>query len=379
MTRLEDAVRDTIEELASEAQGADLGQRALAGARRRSLVVLGARVVAVLVVVAMAVGVAVFIDGRRIDVPPAGSVVWPLPKPLDTKSTGSVLSFYADKNGSNVLDPSTGKYRDAPGRVVDFSPDLRYVVITFEPENPYSGDGSTELGIFDTATGKKLDVVARTPKNTQAEVLWSPDGRWLAIFETISHRQGNGPVEGVSYRLKFLDLQTGNLVAGVLPAVVRARMLGWLSDGSGLVVANTTGQKSEHYIFSRDGSHDGAVEWPAGFLADGHMLPRTNLVVLTKYSGSTTYQQNAVEAIVIDVRGGQTVDNFVPKIPPAKPQSFQMEWLTVNERMLHSSGDVSVFNVRTGEIRRLRVLDQNYGFAARPASGLSPAAQRLVF
>lgn len=369
MTKLEDAVRDTIEELAFEAKGADLGQRALSGARRRSVVVLGARVVAALVVVAMAVGLAVFIDGRRIDVPPAGSVVWPLPKPLDTKSTGSVLTHYHDNSGSKILDPKTGKYRDISGRVIDFSPDLRYVVVAFEQTS------ANDYEIFDTTTGKKVYVVAEVSKNTIVDVAWSPDGRRLAILEEVSYLKDNGDLERQSFQLNFLDLRTGESKAGELPDVPRITMVGWLSDSSAVVTMNATREAGEHYLIRRDGSHSAAMPWRAGFIPGYKMVPRTNLMVLTKYSED---RHTAVAEIVMDVRTGKIVDERVSMNPPADTQML-MEWLTVNERLMWTAEGVAKFNVRTGAIKHVRDLNARYGIAARPASGLSPAAQRLVF
>lgn len=159
-----EGVRRTLQTLADQARPVELGEAALAGAerrRRRALVGGAAAVLLLITVVAVPLGLS---SVRRGAAPPAAGQPTTGPR---------VVTSYVVGGRSFVIDPTTGRYRQAPGGVAAVSPNLdRYAnVVTVN-------DRST-LRIMSTSgdpAPRTLDLAGWA-----GQPAWSPDGNWLAL------------------------------------------------------------------------------------------------------------------------------------------------------------------------------------------------------
>ena len=303
MRDLEPAVRVALRELAGEGRPVDLGERALAGARRRARRRIAGAAVMTL---AMAVGAGLLLgpaagggpevdggpdtgDGRASGGPPVAgepAATWPvftglgrLPgKPPTAPTDRLLVAAYLTAPGgpAHLLDPVTGRYR-APGvdRVLAVSPDLRLALVARDssvPDETGSGPvGVSEYGIYDTVAGRvlgRLDLAAWVDPvagRTAWHAAWSPAGASVVL----SVRLGVTGRGWLADRLLFLDLATG----GIRPVSIAAsgglepvELLGWTADGQGVALAadrvGTDEAPRGHIVYDLTGRPAGAYPWP---------------------------------------------------------------------------------------------------------------------
>lgn len=305
MGDLETALRAAVRELAGEGQPVDLGERALAGARRQARRRVAAAAVMTLAVLA---GTWLLVgphtggetdadgNGRASDrSPPAGqqshspgqpAPVWPIftglgrapAKPPGAPTDRMLVAAYLVEPGgpARLLDPVTGRYRD-PGvdTVLAVSPDLRLALVTHVSSVPdETGSGPidvSEHGIYDTVAGRmlgRLDIAAWAnplAARTVWHAAWSPDGATLVLSVRLSVA-GRG---WVADRLLFVDMATGvirpvNIAAsGGLEPV---ELLGWTAGGRAVALAAVRVGVDElprgHVVYDLAGRPVGAYPWP---------------------------------------------------------------------------------------------------------------------
>jgi len=160
---LETAVREALEEYADHVKPAALGQRALAGARRRAQRRANAAAASLVVIVLLAVATVSGGPGRQLSAPSAPA--------------GSVIAAYYTPTDVQVLVPTTGRYRGTDLAITAVSPDLRYAAATADRYHAGPPPDQPRLAVLDTHTGavRWFDLPERVEQPT-----WSPDGTLIA-------------------------------------------------------------------------------------------------------------------------------------------------------------------------------------------------------
>ena len=320
MIDVDEAVRAAVRDLADEGRPVDLGDRALAGVRRKTR---RSRALTAVGVAAVAAGVLawpqwVTRDGRPAVTPPGPSVVetpptpapatpsappsalalepWPtfagLPTvpaaPPETAAGRLVVAAYTTypaptgpaivpaSVGTYLLDPTTGRYRlSNVDNALAFSPDLRYALVTRQHEISEPGSGATlgiaEYGIYDTVAGRirgQLNVEAWVPPLGDRVVWdgsWSPDGRSI-VLGVRKAIQGRG---WLAEKLIFIDVLTGGLRAvDISPTqgLEPLELLGWTRDSLGIALAAGrigTGEAPRgHVLYDLNGRPISVHSWP---------------------------------------------------------------------------------------------------------------------
>ncbi|HET8659917.1 MAG TPA: hypothetical protein VFM55_13075 [Micromonosporaceae bacterium] len=293
MRELEPAVRAVLRELAGEGLPVDLGERALAGARRRARRrVAGAAGVTLAVALGagLLLGPGAGTGHRPARTTPAAPVeqpaAWPaftgVARPPGGPTTAPtdrllVAAYLSAPGGpAHVLDPVTGRYR-APGvdRVLAVSPDLRLALVARDspvPDGTGSGPvGVSEYGIYDTVAGRvlgRLDLAAWVDPpagRTAWHAAWSPRGESLVLLV----RAGVAGRGWLADRLLFVDLATGVVRAvgtGASGGLEPVELLGWTADGRGVALAadrvGTDEAPRGHIVYDLTGRPAGAYPWP---------------------------------------------------------------------------------------------------------------------
>jgi hypothetical protein len=208
MTRLIELVREDLSDLADSHPVPDgLAERAVAaGRRRRRRQVALVGVAAVAVAAAVVVPVAVRAGG---DVTPGQAATGR--NVIFAKKVATAPRAASEDPGWQVLDPRTGRYRNAAvGDVSEPSADRRYAAVL----PPYLDEDQSRIGRYETRTGKIRWYDAPAPSVDQPQI--SPDGR-LAAYWVDKPRPGGGA------EMVVVDLGSGKVTPIDVPPAARPR------------------------------------------------------------------------------------------------------------------------------------------------------------
>ena len=92
---------------------------------------------------------------------------------FDSDRTGTDEIFVIDPHGSNLRQLTHVNRKGVSGRVPDWSPDRKWIVFSSNRTGPWA-----DLYIMD-ASGGNLHQLTNTPRISEANAAWSPDGRQI--------------------------------------------------------------------------------------------------------------------------------------------------------------------------------------------------------
>lgn len=366
----EEAARQSMSELAHQAEFVDLSDTGHTGHRRRRIRVL-ATCAAVLAVVLSLAGTAVaqHYSSSVVEVAPLFN---PAPSaPRDPARRHVVSGYELNTPGTRVLDPLSGTYRVVHDPVAAVSPNLRYVLTQRRVERP-GGAVAYEYSFYDTTTGQ---VGRELPAMDYSEAWWSPNGRWIAFAHYVAPTRSQRYID----RVLFLDVVTGKGHQASVWLVDRdaTAVVGWTSESLSIALS-TAGRHvavdPEYVLLTLNGGKKVMAGWPDGFRPVG-MIPGGNFVVLKAKSDPT--RTEPPETIVFDIRSGKIMRRYVPR--PA-PRGTVYGWLNINEELIVDKNRISAFHVRTGMTRTLIVMPEPVtDFRIAPGGGLAKTARKLAF
>ena len=288
MTNVEQLLRETLTGLADEGRVPSMGERAVAGARRRfRRRVVASGMITIVVVLAMAAASVLLGPGARRS---SGPVAPPTGGSGRIDLPGAVVDWYQDAMNVQqywLLNPQTGRYQRVDVQIAGVAPDLRYAVaLGVESCAGDSEKRCNSYGRYDPATGQIEPWGVSSSRYVFGE--WSPDGDTVAFY-----RQTGGDGVWRLAEVLLVDVQTGERHSipiheegGWLPN----DLVGWTTDSQGLIMAGLGPARYDlgaDLLYQLDGSVTAIHRWttPAKTWRLDPVVG-TNLIVRTPQPGA---------------------------------------------------------------------------------------------
>lgn len=394
MINLDDALRDSLEDLADQGRPVNLGCRTLARVRRRRRnTALGTAAALAVLAVLIPVGLVRLTH----DAPPVAASVG-----------RSVVAAYRDRDQvSYTLDPLTGEYHRLRYNVDAISPDLRHALSMTVSSDGHSSE--TKINVWPTTSDGPVHSI-KVPGSLQIPV-WSPDGARLAFWTA---PEGSGSWDGIAYppfrSVVVVDLASGRyrqIDLGLRPDE-HAFFLSWGSPGRLLLVASDSNpfEQADLALVDADGSgkldrlripSQGERAWvPTGLVRGGRAL-------LERVTPSGQLELAQLDPTAGTLIGDQTRVTTRPATTGGAAAGYAVSWpaneqvllsgalanphggLTRPEATTHpqltSGASAYLTDLRTGTPKpvRLRLPANTSDCIVVDAGGLDPAAAHLAF
>lgn len=266
MTNVEQMLRQTLTGLADEGRVPSMGERALAGARRRHRRRVVAGGLTVLAALALA-GSSILLFGPGVD-RSAGPIAPPTGESGRIELPGAAIDYYQDAmdvQQSWWFNPESGRYQVVERILRSVTPDAQYAIVApCDPPDP----ACDSYGWYNLTTGEVQDLGIVDTGGIQYDGGgMSPDG---STYVFVGARIDNQDFAHIA-RLRFVDMRTGEQHSVPLqdPDGWTAQdLVGWTADGQYLIVtarpAGTHDSLGADLLYRPDGSMAALHVWPPG-------------------------------------------------------------------------------------------------------------------
>lgn len=367
MTNVEQLLRQTLAGLADEGRAPSMGERALAGARRRHRRRVVAGAVTALAAVALTAS-SVLLLGPGAD-QSAGPVAPPTGESGRIELPGAAIDYYQDAmdvQQSWWFNPESGRYEVVERILLNASPDLGYAIVA-PCDRPDPACDS--YGWYDLATGDVQDLGIVDTSGIQYDSgELSPDGGTHVFLRARIDDQDFRHIVG----FRFVDMRTGEQHSVPLqePDGWTAQdLVGWTADGQYLIVvaraAGTHDSLGADLLYRPDGSMAALHVWPPGGATwRAEQVLGTNLIA--------RMPERNVNDAPVEVRDA-TTGTFVVEYPHEQMRRIGMwenptgivssAWISDHEVVgQRGFNEIVLADFRTGEVRTVARIPGDGGF-----------------
>jgi len=355
MTNVEQLLRQTLAGLVDEGRAPSMGERALAGARRRHRRRVVAGVVTGLATVALTASSVLLLDLGADQ--STGPVAPPTGESERIELPGAAVDWYQDMmdvQQSWWFNPESGHYEVVERILLAVSPDLGYAIVApCYPPDP----ACDSYDRYNLATGEAQDLGIVDAGGLQYDQGGlSPDGGTFVFLRSRIDNEDFRHIVG----FRFVDLQTGDQHSVPLqePDGWTAQdLVGWTADGQHLIVvarpAGTRGSLGADLLYRPDGSVAALHVWPPGG-ATSHAEPvlGTNLFArMPALSVDAPVElRDAVTGTVVVVYTAEQMQRIEMWENPAS--MVMSAWINDHEVIgQRGFSEVVLGDFRTGEVR----------------------------